>query len=96
MSTVSFSMRIDEKLKKRLDRLAKGADRPASYLVAKAIEQMADEIEERQKIIQEAFEESDDGIFVSEASVDAWVRSWASDKRLAKPAPDIFPDNRNK
>jgi predicted transcriptional regulator len=96
MSTVSFSMRIDEKLKKRLDRLAKGADRPASYLVAKAVEQMVDEIEDRQKIIHEAFEEPDDGTFVSEASVDAWVRSWASDKRLAKPTPDIFPDARRK
>jgi predicted transcriptional regulator len=96
MSTVSFSMRIDEKLKKRLDRLAKGADRPASYLVTKAVEQMVDEIEDRQKIIQDAFEEADDGTFVSEASVDAWVRSWASDRRLAKPKPDIFPDDRHK
>jgi predicted transcriptional regulator len=96
MSTVSFSMRIDEKLKRRLDRLAKGADRPASYLVTKAVEQMVDEIEDRQKTIQDAFEEADDGTFVSETSVDAWVRSWASDKRLAKPKPDIFPDTRRK
>ena len=91
MSTVSFSMRIDEKLKKRLDRLAKGADRPASYLVAKAVEQMVDEIEGRQKMVQDAFDEADDGIFVSEASVDAWVRSWPSENRLVKPTPDIFP-----
>ena len=96
MSTVSFSMRIDEKLKKRLDRLAKGADRPASYLVTKAVEQMVDEIEGRQKMVQDAFDEADDGIFVSEASVDAWVRSWPSENRLAKPAPDIFSDTSRK
>jgi predicted transcriptional regulator len=91
MSTVSFSMRIDEKLKKRLDRLAKDAERPTSYLVAKAVEQMVEELEDRQKIIIENFEGDDDGVFVSEASVDSWVRSWASDKRLPKPEPDIFP-----
>jgi predicted transcriptional regulator len=96
MSTVSFSMRIDEKLKKRLDRLAKGAERPASYLVTKAVEQMVGELEDRQKVIIEAFEGEDDGAFVSEASVDAWVRSWASDKRLPKPAPDIHPDAHRK
>ncbi len=92
MSTVSFSMRIDEKLKKRLDRLAKGAERPASYLVTKAVEQMVGELEDRQKTVIEAFEGEDDGVFVSEATVDSWVRSWASDKRLTKPVPDIFPD----
>jgi predicted transcriptional regulator len=96
MSTVSFSMRIDEKLKKRLDRLAKGAERPASFLVTKAVEQMVEELEDRQKTIVESFEGDDDGIFVSEASVDSWVRSWASDKRLPKPKPDIFPDARRK
>jgi predicted transcriptional regulator len=96
MSTVSFSMRIDEKLKKRLDRLAKGADRPASYLVAKAVEQMVDEIEDREKIVRQIFDEEDDGIFVSEEAVDAWVRSWATDKRQTKPKPDIFPDANRK
>jgi predicted transcriptional regulator len=96
MSTVSFSMRIDEKLKKRLDRLAKGAERPASFLVTKAVEQMVEELEDRQKTVTEAFDDEEDGVFVSEESVDAWVRSWASDKRLAKPKPDIFPVNSRK
>ncbi len=96
MSTVSFSMRIDEKLKKRLDRLAKAADRPSSYLVSKAVEQMVEEIEDREKIIRQAFEEDDDGAYVSEESVDAWVRSWASDRRIAKPVPDVFSDPRRK
>lgn len=96
MSTVSFSMRIDEKLKKRLDRLAKGAERPASFLVTKAVEQMVEELEDRQKTVTEAFDDEEDGVFVSEESVDAWVRSWASDKRLAKPKPDIFPANSRK
>jgi predicted transcriptional regulator len=96
MTTVSFSMRIDEKLKKRLDRLAKRSERPASYLVAKAVEQMVVDLEDRQKAIAEAFAHDDDGVFVSETAVDTWVRSWASDRRLAKPAPDIFLNARSK
>jgi predicted transcriptional regulator len=90
MATVSFSMRLDRSLKSRLDRLAKHADRPSSYLVSKAVEQMLDELENRKKLVEEIFREDDDRVYVSEELVDGWVKSWASDKRLSKPNPDIF------
>ncbi len=90
MTTVSFSMRLDRGLKSRLDKLAKHADRPSSYLVSKAVEQMVDELENRKKTVEEAFLEDDDGVYVSGELVDAWVKSWASDKRLPKPEADIF------
>jgi predicted transcriptional regulator len=85
MTTVSFSMRMDKDLKHKLDRLAKSAERPASYLVGRAIEQMVEELESRVKTIQKAFNEADADTLVTEDLVDAWVRSWPTDKRLPKP-----------
>jgi predicted transcriptional regulator len=85
MTTVAFSMRMDKDLKHKLDRLAKSAERPASYLVGRAVEQMVEELESREKTIQQAFDEAETDALVTEDLVDAWVRSWPNDKRLPKP-----------
>jgi predicted transcriptional regulator len=85
MTTVAFSMRMDKVLKSKLDRLAKSAERPASYLVGRAVEQMVEELEAREEQLQLAFREAEDDTLVSEDLVDAWVRSWPTEKRLPKP-----------
>jgi predicted transcriptional regulator len=92
MTTVAFSMRMDKDLKLKLERLAKVAERSSSYLVGRAVEQMVEELESREDRVREAFEYADDDALVSEELVDAWVRSWPSDKRLQRPSPDMRPN----
>ena len=91
MSTVPFSLRIDTKLKSKLEKEAAREDRSAAYIAQKAIEDYLDAKAYKRECIREAFAEADKGIFVSEEAVDAWVDSWGTDNELPMPEPDIFP-----
>jgi len=85
MSTVPFSMRLDTKLKKRLQKHAKTEKRPASYVVQHALESYLDGLEYERKITDAAFAEFDQGIFVEGEAVHTWMRSWGTDKELPMP-----------
>ena len=90
MTTVPFSMRLDESLKKQLEFEAQELDRPASYIVSKAIEGYVEARQYKRKAIEAAIKKAEKGVFVSEEAVTKWVDSWDTDNELPKPAPDIF------
>jgi len=79
MSTIPFTMRLDEDIKRELEAEAKLADRSASYIATKAI-----------KEIQEAIAEADKGAFISEEKMTEWFESLGTDNELPEPEPDVF------
>jgi predicted transcriptional regulator len=92
MSTIPLSIRIDPKVKTRLEKEAERKDRSASYLVQKAIEEYLDAEDYFRKEMEAAIAEADKGIFISEEAMNRWMESWDTDNELPPPEPDIFPD----
>lgn len=48
---------------------------------------------QKQQMIDAAVKEADEGIFISQAAMNAWVDSWGTDNELAPPKPDIRPNS---
>ena len=92
MATERLSLRIDADLKKSLELEAKREERSASYLAVKAIEAMLRSRAEKRAAIRSAVAEADEGVFISQEAMDAWVASWGTDTELPLPEPDIGPD----
>lgn len=90
MTTIPFTMRLDETLKKNLEEEARREDRSASYLATRAIKQMLDAKSAKRLAIEEAMQEADAGAFVSQSAVHKWMDSWDTDNELPSPAPDVF------
>lgn len=86
-------MRLEEELKDSLSQEAKLVDRPASYLVSKAIEYYLERQKRERELLRSRINEAKAGVFVSESNVNAWVDSWFTENELAKPEADIFPNN---
>jgi predicted transcriptional regulator len=91
MTSVPFSFRLDESLKKRLEQEAQSQERSASYVAVKAIEQFLYAKDVKNLAIEEAVKEADQGIFVSSQAVNNWMESWGSEEELSAPEPDILP-----
>lgn len=90
MATTPFSLRLDTELKAQLDVEAQELDRSASYVATKAIRAYLQAREYKRKAIDEAIEQADKGVFVSQEKVHAWMESWGTDSELPQPTPDIF------
>ena len=87
MATEPFSMRLDAKLKKRLQKLAKSEKRPAGFIVQHALETYLNGLDHERKTSDEAFAEIERGIFIDGDEVHAWMKSWGTDNELPMPRP---------
>ena len=89
VTTERLSLRIDADLKKSLEQEARREERSTSYLAAKAIEAMLRGRAEKRAAIRAAIAEADEGAFISQDAMDAWISSWDTDRELPPPKPDI-------
>ncbi len=90
MSTISFSIRIDSKIKEQLEREAKALDRPASYLVIEAIKHYLETKNKQKLAIEVAIKEAEKGEFISHQSMRGWFASLGSENTLPYPKSDVF------
>lgn len=85
MTTVPFSMRMNEVLREHLDQEAKRTDRPASYLVHRALESYLEGLAKERSLLEERVIEANAGKFVSSDRVLDWAQSWGSKDELERP-----------
>jgi len=76
-----LTLRVDSKLKKKLDRLAKTTQRSRSFLAAEAIREFVALNEWQIEEIKKGIREADAGNFATEEEVAAMRRKW---KRRAR------------
>ena len=89
MPTTTFTTRIDQDLKARLERIAKYDNRSASYVANEAIKHVVEEREATHELVNVGLAMIDKGVgFTSEAAVDAWLQA---DDDAPFPEPDV-PD----
>jgi len=76
MST-TMTIRLDDEIKDRLDRLAESTQRSKSFLAAEAIREFVENNEWQIAEIHAALKEADAGDFATDQDVDALARKWA-------------------
>ena len=62
-----FSMRLEEKLDRKLQRLAKDTERPKSYFIKKALELYLDEYDEYQIALARRADKGDEALTLAQA-----------------------------
>ena len=80
MST-TMTIRLEDEVKDRLDRLADSTNRSKSYLAAEAIREFVETNEWQIAEIREALEEADAGDFASDKDLAALSKKWKVNAR---------------
>jgi predicted transcriptional regulator len=76
-----LTLRVDEKLKKKLDKLAKSTQRSRSFLAAEAIRDYVELNEWQIKEIKKAIKQADAGDFATDEEVEAMFKKWTKRAR---------------
>ena len=71
-----LTLRVDEKLKKKLDKLAKSTQRSRSFLAAEAIRDYVELNEWQIQEIQKGIREADAGNFATDEEIAAMRKKW--------------------
>lgn len=85
MASATFTIRVDESDKARLEALARSTGRSRSYLAAEAITEYLAVNEWQIAGIKAAIEDLDRGKRIDHEAVRKWVESWGSDNELEPP-----------
>ena len=80
-TTTSTTVRLEDEVKDRLDRLATAMQRSKSYLAAEAIREFVENNEWHIAEIEAALTEADAGGFASDKEVGALARKWKVNAR---------------
>lgn len=79
--TTTITVRLEDEVKDRLDRLAESTQRSKSFLAAEAIREFVANNEWQIAEIQKALAEADAGDFATDKDVEALARKWSVDAR---------------
>ena len=85
MSSTTFTVRVESKVKKRLEKLAKSTGRSRSYLAAEALTEYLDVNEWQVAGVKRAAASLDRGEGIPHNEIKDWVNSWG--RKRERPAP---------
>ncbi len=87
---MAISLKIDDELKERVDRLAELRQRSSHWIMREAIAQYVERAEAHESFKQEALaawtEYQASGHTLSGPAVQAWLSAWGSDTEVVEPA----------
>jgi predicted transcriptional regulator len=83
--TTTLSVRIDTKVRKRLEALARSSKRSKSFLAAEAIAAYVEAEEWQLNEIQAGLKDLEEGCTVSQERVSRWLRSWGKPEETSAP-----------
>lgn len=92
MGSSPYSIRLDDDLKKSLEREAEIEDRPPAQLAVRAIRAMLEAKATKRAVIEAALVKADQGALVSSEAVNTWIESWDTEDELPAPATDVSAD----
>lgn len=92
MGSAPYSIRLDDELRRSLEREAEIEERSPAQLAVRAIRAMLDAKQAKRAAIDDALAQADQGRFISAEAVNAWMESWDTEDERPVPEPDITPD----
>ena len=84
--TATFTVRVPADLKRRLDQLAKAADRSRSWLATDALRHYVEDQQWQLAEIEEGLKDAAGGRVVRHETIVRWLKSWGSKRKLRPPA----------
>lgn len=90
MTKVTISGNIDSTLKVQLEELSSISDQSSEALLELAIAEYVARQKHKIQAIEDAVEEADQGVFISDKAMTEWLDSWGGDNEKPAPEPDIF------
>jgi len=81
MSSTTMTLRLEDDVKARLDKLADATQRSKSFLAAEAIREFVENNEWQIREIKAAIKEANAGDFASDAEVAALAKKWKVNAR---------------
>lgn len=93
MGSSPYSIRLDDELRKSLEREAEIEDRSPAQLAVRAIRSMLDAKAAKRAAIDDALARAEEGAFISAEAMNAWIDSWDTGHESPAPKPDITPDD---
>ncbi len=85
MASTTFTVRVDQSARKRLEKLARSTGRSRSFLAAEAIDAYLDSNEWQVAGIKQAMASLDRGEGIAHEALKEWVASWGSKDERAAP-----------
>lgn len=85
MTTQTVTAHIPKELVARVDAMAAFEDRPRGWVVKQALADWVDMAEERQRMLQEAFDDVDAGRLIPHEDMVAWAASLDTDTPMPLP-----------
>lgn len=85
MTTQTVTAHIPKELVARVDAMAAFEDRPRGWVVKQALADWVDMAEERQRMLQEAFDDVDAGRLIPHEDMIAWAASLDTDTPMPLP-----------
>jgi len=85
MASTTFTVRVDQKVKKRLEKLARGTGRSRSYLAAEAISEYLNVNEWQVAGVKQATAFLDRGEGIAHEEVKEWISSWGRTNERPMP-----------
>ena len=86
---MATSIKLDENLKNRIQKLAEVRHRSAHWMMREAIQQYVNREEAREKFMQEALESwkkfQETGLHLTHQELDTWLDTWGTDKEKEIP-----------
>jgi predicted transcriptional regulator len=83
--STTFSIRLKGETRKRLAKLAKASGRSSNFLIADAVEAYIADQERLLAEIRQADHQVEQGHYIKQDDMKAWLLSWGTDKELPPP-----------
>jgi predicted transcriptional regulator len=83
--TTTMSIRLNQELKDRLERLAQATNRSRSFLTVEALKQFIELNEWQVTVIQEGIAAADAGRLVEHEQAEAWLTTWGNEGETEPP-----------
>jgi len=93
MGSTPYSIRLDDDLRRSLEKEAEFEDRPPAQLAVRAIRSMLAAKALKREAIDAALDEAGQGKFISAEAMNAWMESWDTETETPAPKADITPDS---
>lgn len=90
MASTPFSIRIEDELRDKLEKICTLTERSKAYITSKAIEEYVERNSWKVEALKQAKKEATKGEFISHQAMSDWINSLGTDNELPAPEADIF------
>jgi RHH-type rel operon transcriptional repressor/antitoxin RelB len=90
MASTPFSIRIEDEVRDKLEKICTLTERSKAYITSKAIEEYVERNSWKVEALKQAKKEAAKGEFISHDAMGEWINSLGTDNELPAPEVDTF------